>query len=158
MAAALQQARAKPGRSRAGDSDLHVATRVRQRRIMLGLTQQQLAELIEVTYQQAHNYETGTNRISSGRLYQIAQALSAPIGYFFAGVDTALRDRLTASEITPQQRLLVDLARNFASIGSRQHQDALCQLTHTLANGDAPAVGTDSNALDWRDSGEARLR
>ena len=54
---------------------------------MLGLTQQQLADLIGVTYQQAHKYERGINRISAGRLYEIAQVLSVPIGYFFDGLD-----------------------------------------------------------------------
>ena len=55
-------------RSRAQDVDRHVGARLRERRIMLGLTQQQLAELIGVTYQQAHKYENGINRISAGRL------------------------------------------------------------------------------------------
>ena len=65
------------GRSRALDVDRYVSLRIRQRRIMLGLTQQQMAELIGVTYQQAHKYETGINRISAGRLYQIARALGS---------------------------------------------------------------------------------
>jgi DNA-binding XRE family transcriptional regulator len=53
---------------RTQDVDRHVGARVRERRIMLGLTQQQLADLIGVTYQQAHKYERGINRISAGRL------------------------------------------------------------------------------------------
>src|SRR5438876_11586473 len=55
--------------------DRHVGARVRERRIMLGLTQQQLADLIGVTYQQAHKYERGINRVSAGRLFEIAQVL-----------------------------------------------------------------------------------
>jgi DNA-binding XRE family transcriptional regulator len=54
--------RSAGGRSRALDVDHYVSLRIRQRRIMLGLTQQQMAELIGVTYQQAHKYETGINR------------------------------------------------------------------------------------------------
>src|ERR1043166_315195 len=53
---------------RTQDVDRHVGARVRERRIMLGLTQQQLADLIGVTYQQAHKYERGINRVSAGRL------------------------------------------------------------------------------------------
>jgi DNA-binding XRE family transcriptional regulator len=53
---------------RTQDIDRHVGARVRERRIMLGLTQQQLADLIGVTYQQAHKYERGINRVSAGRL------------------------------------------------------------------------------------------
>jgi transcriptional regulator with XRE-family HTH domain len=75
-----------PGRSRAQDVDRYVGARMRERRIMLGLTQQQMAELIGVTYQQAHKYEKGINRIASGRLYNIAQALGVDIGYFFEGL------------------------------------------------------------------------
>ena len=62
------QARTGPGRSRAQDTDRYVGARMRERRIMLGLTQQELAELIGVTYQQAHKYEKGINRIAAGRL------------------------------------------------------------------------------------------
>ena len=79
--------RSAGGRSRALDVDRYVSLRIRQRRIMLGLTQQQMAELIGVTYQQAHKYETGINRISAGRLYQIARALGVEISYFFEDVD-----------------------------------------------------------------------
>src|SRR5215472_11487722 len=53
--------------SRTQDIDRHVGARIRERRIMLGLTQQQLADLIGVTYQQAHKYERGINRVSAGR-------------------------------------------------------------------------------------------
>ena len=68
-----------PGRSRAQDIDRHVGARMRERRIMLGLTQQQIAELIGVTYQQAHKYEKGINRVAAGRLYHIAQALGVDV-------------------------------------------------------------------------------
>ena len=63
------------GRARSQNVDLHVGARVRDRRILLGMTQHQLADLIGVTYQQAHKYEKGINRVAAGRLYYIAQAL-----------------------------------------------------------------------------------
>jgi len=118
-----------PGRSRAQDVDRHVGARMRERRIMLGLTQQQMAELIGVTYQQAHKYEKGINRVASGRLYNIAQALGVDVGYFFEGVhsDKSFKAR-------PQQRLLLELARNFLSIPSRKHQEAFCSLTRALSD------------------------
>src|SRR5882762_11876762 len=65
----------------------HVGSRIRQRRIMMGLTQQQLADLIGVTYQQAHKYERGINRVSAGRLFEIARVLSVPVAYLFEGLD-----------------------------------------------------------------------
>src|ERR687894_210810 len=89
MATVMVKANASPGpgRSRAQDVDRHVGARMRERRIMLGLTQQQMAELIGVTYQQAHKYEKGINRIASGRLYNIAQALGVEVGFFFDGME-----------------------------------------------------------------------
>lgn len=125
--------RSAGGRSRALDVDHYVSLRIRQRRIMLGLTQQQMAELIGVTYQQAHKYETGINRISAGRLYQIAQALGVDISYFFEDIDPEKRTKPKPSEMMPQQRMLLELARNFAAITSRKHQDALCNLARVLA-------------------------
>ena len=124
------------GRSRALDVDHYVSLRIRQRRIMLGLTQQQMAELIGVTYQQAHKYETGINRISAGRLYQIAQALGVDIGYFFDDIEPDQPAKAKATEMMPQQRMLLELARNFAAIGNRKHQDAICNLARVLASGD----------------------
>jgi len=120
-----------PGRSRAQDVDRHVGARMRERRIMLGLTQQQMAELIGVTYQQAHKYEKGINRIASGRLYNIAQALGVDVGYFFEGLHS---DKPKAA---PQQRLSLELARSFLSIPRRKHQEALCSLVRALSDPDA---------------------
>ncbi len=113
---------------RTQDIDRHVGARVRERRIMLGLTQQQLADLIGVTYQQAHKYERGINRISAGRLYEIAQVLSVPIGYFFDGLDG--RD---SRSVSPRERMCLELARNFAQIPNERHQEALSQLARALA-------------------------
>src|SRR5436309_11208822 len=125
---ATADARARLGRSRAQDTDRHVGARVRERRIMLGLTQQQLADLIGVTYQQAHKYERGINRVSAGRLYEIAQVLSVPVGYFFDG----LQDQNTRA-ISPRERMCLELARNFAQIPNERHQEALSQLARALA-------------------------
>jgi transcriptional regulator with XRE-family HTH domain len=117
------------GRARAQDIDRHVGARMRERRIMLGLTQQQLAELIGVTYQQAHKYEKGLNRIAAGRLWTIARVLGVQVGYFFEGLEQDAR-----FQPTPQQRMLLDLARNFAALPSRRHQEALCHLARSLAD------------------------
>jgi transcriptional regulator with XRE-family HTH domain len=102
---------------------------MRERRIMLGLTQQQMAELIGVTYQQAHKYEKGINRIAAGRLYTIAHALGVDVTFFFEGMDGD-RD----FKPTQQQRMLLELARNFISLPSRKHQEALCSLARALAS------------------------
>jgi transcriptional regulator with XRE-family HTH domain len=113
---------------RTQDIDRHVGARVRERRIMLGLTQQQLADLIGVTYQQAHKYERGINRVSAGRLYEIGQVLSVPVGYFFEGLDGQ-----GERAVSPRERMCLELARNFAQIPNERHQEALSQLARVLA-------------------------
>lgn len=114
--------------NRANDTDRHVGTRIRERRIMLGLSQQQMADLIGVTYQQAHKYERGINRISAGRLYEIAQVLGVPVSYFFEGLDNQ-----RATDLTARQRMCLELARNFSSIQNEKHQEALSQMARALA-------------------------
>jgi transcriptional regulator with XRE-family HTH domain len=104
---------------------------MRARRILLGLTQQQMAELIGVTYQQAHKYEKGINRVAAGRLYRIAQALGVEVSYFYEGLQTA--DRVVPS---PQQRMLLDLARNYLNIADPEHQKAIVALARALARGE----------------------
>jgi transcriptional regulator with XRE-family HTH domain len=124
----VTMAKPKRGRSTATIDD-HVGGRIRERRIMLGLTQQQLAEMIGVTYQQAHKYERGINRVSAGRLFEIARALSAPISYFYEGIGQE-----GPRQITPHQRMLLEIARNFAEIRNERHQEAVSQLARALAS------------------------
>jgi transcriptional regulator with XRE-family HTH domain len=113
---------------RTQDIDRHVGARVRERRIMLGLTQQQLADLIGVTYQQAHKYERAINRVSAGRLFEIAQVLSVPVSYFFDGLAED-----GERSITSRERMCLELSRNFAQIPNERHQEALSQLARALA-------------------------
>ena len=125
-ASTASSARRSSGRTQ--DIDRYVGARMRERRIMLGLTQQQLADLIGVTYQQAHKYERGINRVSAGRLFEVAQVLSVPVNYFFDGLDQE-NDRA----ISPRERMCLELARNFAQIPNERHQEALSQLARVLA-------------------------
>ena len=77
--------RRKRGRSTVAIDD-YVGDRIHERRVMLGLTQQQFAELVGITYRQAHHYERGRNRVSAGRLFEIARVLGVPVGYFYEGI------------------------------------------------------------------------
>jgi transcriptional regulator with XRE-family HTH domain len=65
--------------------DRHVGSRVRLRRMLLGLTQERLGEALGLTFQQVQKYEKGTNRIGASRLQQISQFLKVEIAYFFEG-------------------------------------------------------------------------
>src|ERR1700693_2634412 len=120
-------AKPKRGRSTAAIDD-HVGARIRERRIMLGLTQQQLAEMIGVTYQQAHKYERGINRVSAGRLFEIARVLSVPVGYFYEGIgEEGVRP------VMQRERLLLEIARSFGEITNERFGEALSNLARTLA-------------------------
>ena len=67
--------------------DVHVGKRVRHRRWMVGMTQQQLAGKVGIKFQQIQKYETGMNRISASRLWDIAEALTVPVKFFFEGIE-----------------------------------------------------------------------
>ncbi len=67
--------------------DVHVGSRVRLRRTLLGLTQTQLGEKLRITFQQIQKYERGINRISASRLYQMSRILYVPVSFFFDDLD-----------------------------------------------------------------------
>jgi transcriptional regulator with XRE-family HTH domain len=69
--------------------DVHVGKRIRHRRWLLGMTQQQLAEQVGIKFQQIQKYETGANRVSASRLYDIADTLGVPVSFFFEGLPSA---------------------------------------------------------------------
>ncbi len=65
--------------------DKHVGSRIRMRRALLGMTQQRLADALDLTFQQVQKYEKGTNRVSASRLQQIATLLGVEVGFFYEG-------------------------------------------------------------------------
>ena len=70
--------------------DRYVGSRVRMRRITVGMSQEKLGEALGVTFQQVQKYEKGVNRVSAGRLYEIAGVLGVPVSYFFDGAEEFL--------------------------------------------------------------------
>ncbi|WP_426956051.1 helix-turn-helix domain-containing protein [Muricoccus radiodurans] len=88
--------------------DVHVGTRVRLRRTLLGLSQEKLGEALGLTFQQVQKYERGVNRIGASRLFDLARVLDVPIGFFFddmpdsLGGSAGFRSRL-ASGLAEQQ-------------------------------------------------------
>jgi transcriptional regulator with XRE-family HTH domain len=107
----------------------HVGARIRERRIMMGLTQQKVAGLIGVTYQQQHKYEHAVNRVSAGRLFGIARALNVPVGFFYDGLgDDGTR------QVTQRQRKVLEVTRSFADITDERHQNAVNNLARALAS------------------------
>lgn len=118
---------------RAEDVDRFIGVRIGHRRRMLGLSQQNLADLIGTTYQQAHKYERGLNRVPAARLHRIAKALGVGVDYFYEGYG----DASAQAAPTQYQRMLFELARDFLAIADRRQQEAICQLARALAGQDA---------------------
>lgn len=72
--------------------DAHVGKKLKLRRINLGLSQQELGKLLNITFQQIQKYEKGVNRVSSGKLYELSKVLDAPVTYFFEGIEDESSD------------------------------------------------------------------
>lgn len=109
--------------------DVHVGTRIRHRRQTVGMTQQALAHVLGVSYQQVQKYEAGANRVSAGRLYVVAMALGTELAYFFKDMDTKEdRDR----EERQMQRDILNLAHDLQAIPDWQTRRALIQLVRAL--------------------------
>ncbi len=126
----MTQEMPKKSNNRPTETDKYVGDRIRERRIMMGMSQQVIADLIGVTYQQAHKYERGKNRISASRLYDIAHVLQVPVSYFFDELDHDSNN----VEVAPAQRMCLELARNFMSIQDKSQQEALSQMARVLAD------------------------
>ncbi len=69
--------------------DIHVGSRLRMRRMLLGLSQEKLGDLLGLTFQQVQKYEKGTNRIGASRLFELARILSVPVQFFYEGLPVA---------------------------------------------------------------------
>jgi transcriptional regulator with XRE-family HTH domain len=104
--------------------DVHVGKRVRHRRWMVGMTQQQLAEKVGIKFQQIQKYETGMNRVSASRLWDIAEALSVPVAFFFEGLGAAEADLPEAAvpgDILADKEAL-ELVRSYYAIPENQRR------------------------------------
>ena len=118
---------------RADVIDRHIGLRIRHRRHMLGLSQQELAARMGVSPQQLFKYETGQNRVAAAQLYAHAAVLEVEIGYFYEGYVEASRQ----GSPTSSDRLLMELTRSFLAIPDRHLQVTLCQVVRALAEQDA---------------------
>src|SRR4051794_21526853 len=128
-------------RRRVQDADRHVGMRLRERRMTLGMTLQQLAELIGGTYQQAYKYETGLNRPAAGPLWPVAKGLGVEVDHFFAGLGSQ-----PALKPTKRQLLLLKLTRSFLAIPDPRRQAALCEVARALATAEPIGEGEHATA------------
>ncbi len=103
--------------------DVHVGKRIRHRRWMVGTTQQQLAESVGIKFQQIQKYETGMNRVSASRLWDIASVLDVPISFFFEGLEA---DKVEEAGNAPADILTdkeaLELLRSYYAIPENQRR------------------------------------
>ena len=119
--------------------DVHVGKRIRHRRWMVGMTQQQLGEIVGIKFQQIQKYETGMNRVSASRLWDIAAALDVSISFFFEGLDANADDAVHQATSADKLKgdLLADkealeLVRSYYAIPEMQRR-RLFDLTRALS-------------------------
>ena len=127
-----------------GDNiDLHLGKRLRRRRRLLGLTQQQLAGACGVRFQQIQKYECGANRISAARLWQLSEALEVPVAYFYDGLSgqepqTAANDAAQGGGEVLARKETLDLIKAYYQLSERPRR-RLLDLAKSL-NGDHDAA------------------
>src|SRR6056297_3710398 len=105
--------------------DVHVGKRIRHRRWMNGTTQQQLAEQVGIKFQQIQKYETGMNRVSASRLWDIAHALGVDIAFFFEGLASEVADKAEASGLPSDilaDREALELLRSYYAMPENQRR------------------------------------
>ncbi|MBN8531826.1 MAG: helix-turn-helix transcriptional regulator [Alphaproteobacteria bacterium] len=135
--------------------DIHVGKRIRQRRIMLGLSQEILADSVGVTFQQVQKYERGTNRVSSSRLFDVAKTLGTTISYFFEGLPAEqkkIRSRAGAPQLMVAEdsqagfeeedlfnREIMEIARLLRNLDAHTRKHFL-RLIRTFSEGNAAPV------------------
>jgi len=136
--------------------DAYVGSRVRTRRLMLGMSQERLAEQIGVTFQQVQKYEKGTNRIGASRLQAIANVLAVPVAFFFQQDNTqplntdglgAINGLEDLSEFLTSKEGL-NLNKAFMKINDPSIRQSVLTLIKSLANASEPLAGHVPRAAD----------
>ena len=102
--------------------DLHVGQRVRQRRWIVGMTQQQLGDKVGIRFQQIQKYEAGANRISASRMWDIAAAMEVPVSFFFQGLDGQAPDTGEARADILSDKEALELVRAYYAIPEDQRR------------------------------------
>lgn len=114
--------------------DVHVGKRIRHRRWLVGMTQQQLAENVGIKFQQIQKYETGMNRVSASRLWDIAASLTVPVSFFFEGLN---EDESVATPAVPldilKDKEALELVRSYYAIPETQRR-RLFELARVLSD------------------------
>src|SRR5437870_10009726 len=142
----MHQQTRRPGRQKGDEPkpiDIHVGSRVRLRRNMLGLSQEKLGEAIGLTFQQVQKYERGANRIGASRLHDLSQVLDVPVSFFFDDMDPVRAPAIPAGFAEPaaegfdadplRRRETVELVDAYYAIDDAAVRRRLLELARSLA-------------------------
>ncbi len=118
--------------------DVHVGGRVRLRRKFSGMSQDDLAKTLDLTFQQVQKYERGANRVSASKLYEISRTLRAPVAYFFEGFEAAGDDHEDIAQEGTVNAFLataegIELAEAFPRIKNGKHRRRIVELVRALS-------------------------
>lgn len=116
--------------------DVHVGKRIRHRRWLVGMTQQQLAEKVGIKFQQIQKYETGMNRVSASRLWDISEALSVPVSFFYEGLAEGGEQDSSANAVPAdilKDKEALELVRSYYAIPEAQRR-RLFELARVLSD------------------------
>jgi len=126
--------------------DVHVGTRLRQRRALLGMSQTALGNAVGLTFQQVQKYEQGSNRISSSRLFEFAKVLDVPVSHFFDGVAPEAakgkrnarrpKNKMSSETDINTKRETLELVRAYYKIGSKGVRQHIRDMVQALASKD----------------------
>lgn len=129
--------------------DVHVGSRIRLRRTIAGISQEQLADGLGLTFQQVQKYEKGTNRVSASRLQHISEVLEVPITFFFEGGPNALVETAGSAtgEITQlmNSKETISLVTAFNSIKNPRLRQSVLNLVRTLKSNPPNSDDDDNN-------------
>lgn len=136
--------------------DIHVGSRVKLRREMLGMSQEKLALLLGLTFQQVQKYESGKNRIGASRLWDVSKVLETPISFFYEDMDKSVanqspRNLIIPAQILDSQNIIIEqeadpmhktesleLIKAYYKINNRKIANCLFNLVMSLAKGTEP--------------------
>lgn len=128
-------------KGRASSIDEYVGARLKQRRTLMGFSQERLADSVGITFQQIQKYENGANRVSAGRLYEFSKILQVPVNFFFDSInqgDTPLglaennQAGFESQEDLIQKKETIDLIRTYYQIKNEDQRKDLLKMIKTM--------------------------
>jgi transcriptional regulator with XRE-family HTH domain len=129
---------AEPGKRGRSEVDVQVGRRLREARLLAGLSQSQLGTRIGVTFQAVQKYESGENRLSASRLLAVAEFLRQPLSFFFGDLSEADSAAPPAS-LSPKE---IKLLRYYRGIGTEEARDWMLKLAKSMGGGKRAGSGT----------------